>query len=226
MGARRWRFSLIELLVTIAIIAVLSSLLLPALGKARKSVQAVTCKNMLRQLGSGGALYAQDYGTYYPPYWQKDDGSTGRWYYPEFIGGYVGIRQVADWPKMNCPSETRRLTTSGVDKIATWYPSAPDYGYSRSDLGLSEPPNLKRITSPSQKAFLSDSSNWTVNGASVVSTGAPSYADGSSAPWCRHQRNFNAVFFDNHAASFLDPGSDSNIRKSLANMFYVYSFPY
>ena len=44
-------FTLVELLVCIAVIAILVSLLLPALAKARRSVQDVSCKTRMKQIG-------------------------------------------------------------------------------------------------------------------------------------------------------------------------------
>ena len=53
-------FSLIELLVTIAIIALLASLLLSTLASAKKKAQSAYCMNNFRQLTIGWHLYADD----------------------------------------------------------------------------------------------------------------------------------------------------------------------
>ena len=53
-------FTLIELLVVFSIISLLISILLPALGKARKSSRSILCQSNIKQIGVWGFTYAAD----------------------------------------------------------------------------------------------------------------------------------------------------------------------
>lgn len=73
-------FTLVELLVVIGIIAVLISVLLPTLGRARKQAQTVACSSNLRQVGLAIRMYAESNGGYLP--YAQDFGATykGKFY--------------------------------------------------------------------------------------------------------------------------------------------------
>lgn len=61
------KFTLIELLVIISIIAVLVSMLLPALNRARESAKNSRCVSNLKQIGQAQMLYAGDNEDYTTP---------------------------------------------------------------------------------------------------------------------------------------------------------------
>lgn len=54
-------FTLIELLVVVSIIALLISILMPSLRRARAQAKTVVCRSNIRQVGMGALYYAHDY---------------------------------------------------------------------------------------------------------------------------------------------------------------------
>lgn len=70
----RCRFTLVELLVVVTILAILAALLLPALANARRTVRTSTCTNNLRQISLMHTLYADIYNGYLCPAYTNEGG--------------------------------------------------------------------------------------------------------------------------------------------------------
>ncbi len=64
--SRQWGFSLIELLVVVAVIAILAALLLPVLGQAKDKAKRAACMSNLRQIGVAFALYLSEQQDRFP----------------------------------------------------------------------------------------------------------------------------------------------------------------
>ena len=111
-------FTLIELLITVAIIAILAGMLLPALSRARDKAMSMQCMNNVKQLTMGNLSYANDFGDATVP-----SGMIGgpRWFKRrEFTENYCGIKLPhSGYPeywhrKHACPVSPAASMTFGV----------------------------------------------------------------------------------------------------------------
>jgi prepilin-type processing-associated H-X9-DG protein/prepilin-type N-terminal cleavage/methylation domain-containing protein len=118
--SQRRAFTLVELLATVAVVAVLMSLTLPVLGRAVDRAESVTCVGNLRQWGLATALYASDAGDALPWDGAPNGISTTRAWYAD-LPPLLGIRPYHEegaWrtnaaaplgnPAWFCPSNPRR----------------------------------------------------------------------------------------------------------------------
>jgi len=221
-------FSLVELLVTIAIIAVLAALLLPALTRSKSSAQRIKCLGNLHQLGIAAQLY-----------WDDNNGNCfryggtftngGQLYWFGWIeAGEEGQRefdpaQGALYPYVKgrgielCPSFNYGLSQFKAKGTTATY----GYGY---NLNLSSPPaaipfNINRAKNHSNAALLADAAQ--VN--TWQDPASPSnplleewyYIDNNTPPngHFRHSQKANVAFCDGHAASekFVPGSLDPNL---------------
>lgn len=76
-------FTLVELLVVIGIIAVLISMLLPALNKARESARLTVCLSNVRQFGNALNMYVSEHKGIWPRFYEN--GASGPGYTDSYI---------------------------------------------------------------------------------------------------------------------------------------------
>ena len=80
-------FTLLELLMVIAIIAILSALLLPVLAKAKAHAHSTTCKNHLHQMGMALKMYVDENRNRYPYFLGPPGPSYGDATFPGGVRG-------------------------------------------------------------------------------------------------------------------------------------------
>lgn len=113
-------FTVIELLVVMAIIAILIALLIPSLSMARVQANRTKCMNNIRQIGLAIAVYVHDHNELPPPEQMQTARSLEENVYrAERRGGLLAIRQVNGFQRsaLVCPEGW----ASGGDE--SWYES-------------------------------------------------------------------------------------------------------
>ena len=139
----RGKFTIIELLMVIAIIAILAGMLLPALNKARDMAKKINCVSNQKSCGTAVIMYAGDYKEWHPLAFVGDNFYTN-WEYRNIInqfagwaiGLYTGYRYVnansQNAPKvMFCSAANQEKTSFFVyndKKIYRQFPVPPRIG--------------------------------------------------------------------------------------------------
>ena len=209
------RFTLIELLIVISIIAVLAAMLLPALNKARESARKITCLSQEKQLGLASQMYSDANNEYFvmgqkEQWWQK------LLYEGKFLPGPEGENiwydigkaksallcpnatkeNTAAWKKRNVPYPCWLSTSYAANKAASYYLMSD--GSTRRYFKRS---SLKNVSTVIQFIELYDSY---VTCYAYSENGAGDSYGASSGQMARppfHNGSRNILFTDGHAGS-------------------------
>ena len=103
-------FTLLEMLIVAAVIAILAGLLFPALSAARAGGRKTACMNLLKQYSLACSAYVADYGGYYPDvrHYLEPESAFVRY----FGNGGVMPEKIA-----RCPGDA---STEALRKVPRW----------------------------------------------------------------------------------------------------------
>jgi prepilin-type processing-associated H-X9-DG protein/prepilin-type N-terminal cleavage/methylation domain-containing protein len=189
-------FTLIELLVVIATIALLASMLLPALSRAKQSAQSTRCLGHLRQIGLATRMYADDHEDEFPRS-QHSAFTHGQVTWGRAIAPYLGPSGTA-WTNLlegilHCPSDKRIHPWSyGLN---VYFELGPDDDY------VGKPRAWRRsllVPEPASTILFAES-------ASAADHIMPNYwstpEEAHDVDMNRHRGRSNYAFVDGHAES-------------------------
>jgi prepilin-type processing-associated H-X9-DG protein/prepilin-type N-terminal cleavage/methylation domain-containing protein len=97
-------FTLIEILVVIAVIALLAGILFPVFAQVREKSRTITCLAHMKQMGTAIQMYVQDYDETYPVIHTYPDGNHGGPKYAKDIVFYTElIHPYTKSSQLKCP---------------------------------------------------------------------------------------------------------------------------
>ena len=188
---------MIELLVVMAIIAILAAILLPALSKAKKMASNSVCINNLKQMMIATFSYAEYNRDYIPlPYDTTNGNKT--WYnvmIPDYIKDNIAF--------YSCP--LLPLNPTGWAGYAKYGMKYPINSYASGHIRLGQECRIQVSglgrTVDTSKFILWGDSVYTTEGAQVyyIKDNCWGTADTKYSLHLRHMRNANCAFIDGHA---------------------------
>jgi prepilin-type N-terminal cleavage/methylation domain-containing protein len=209
-------FTLIELLVVISIISLLMSILLPALGQARKTANALKCANLLRSMGLANVMYSSDFKDWAAPnWWRETSTSSKRYYFLTNTGIHERLNVTtadygARWAhSFACPEATALNNTSWSNSDGVLIRGVYGHNYhvgsyrgadSNWSTGTISGLKFSELLEPSKKLNLSDALDQQI-GYTYVSSYVTDKPQQNNTPAFRHLgTTHNAVFFDQHVS--------------------------
>ena len=205
---RRSAFTLIEILVVMAIIAILSALLFAAFSRVREKGRASQCQSNLRQLALAVQQYSADSGTYPSWYNEHNTANPPPNSYPGIPWGIRIMPYIKTRDVFQCPSDPYSATSDPM-YIYGKLSGFTDYNY---NLNLSSLPDAK-ITRASEVILLFDGGS----GPAYNCENSPP-ATGSAGNGDIHNGGANYVFTDGHAKWF---SSDNDHFVQVQHLFEV-----
>ena len=157
-------FSLVELLITIAIIAILAALLMPALRKAKDKAMDLFCISNLKQFGVAFAVYRGDADDTMP-LWASD-------LYPTYISSAKAYHCPLDQNPPEATGDQWKLNVTGTGprpfSEAYDFPATGPTGIFARNIPASDPRKKLKISYFYEFAFVPCS--WSVDGISPSAT--------------------------------------------------------
>lgn len=182
-------FTLIELLIVITIVAILSSMLMPAIQMVRRLAVTTTCSANLRQVGLGCVGYANDWDGQYPAASRLLGGistaaTSDAWYdrLPDYLDGKGAIRA------MRCAGHRAPAPVPGFTNVAP--KSFKMNGPLIEAPGQPRHLSVQMVAHPAEMLLLVDG----VSG--ITGMGQWSHALPSSVTDVRHRRRVNGLAAD------------------------------